>query len=111
MRRIETPVLFHCKSGADRAGFMAGLWLVLMEGRPVAEAAAQLSLRYGHFRAGPTGVLDLFFARAAQAEAEGVAFLDWIDGAYDREALMAEHAAAARGGLSAFFVERILRRE
>jgi protein tyrosine/serine phosphatase len=26
---LEYPVLFHCKSGADRAGMMAALFLVL----------------------------------------------------------------------------------
>ena len=59
--RIEYPVLFHCKSGADRAGMMSALFLALHEGRPVAEARRQLGLRYGHIRHGKTGVLDAFF--------------------------------------------------
>lgn len=111
---VETPVLFHCKSGADRAGFMAALWLILREGRSVEEARGQLSLRYGHVPFGPTGVLDRFFARAAEAEARGVPFADWAARDYDREALTAEHRAAARGTrgrLAAWITDRLLRRE
>ncbi|MEM1315411.1 MAG: tyrosine-protein phosphatase, partial [Pseudomonadota bacterium] len=58
MREVETPVLFHCKSGADRAGLMAALWRIVMEGAPAAEAAAELSLARGHLASGPTGILD-----------------------------------------------------
>lgn len=110
----ETPVLFHCKSGADRAGAMAAFWLILHEGRPVAEAARQLSLRYGHVPFGPTGVLDLFFARAAEAEARGVPFIEWVETEYDRDALMAEHRArrrGLRGRIGAWITDRVLRRE
>jgi protein tyrosine/serine phosphatase len=110
-QRVETPVLFHCKSGADRAGFMAALWLVLVEGRSVAEARGQLSLRYGHLKAGPTGILDVFFDRAAEAEARGVPFLTWIDTEYDRDALTASYEAADHGGVATWLVDRLLRRE
>ena len=58
---LEYPVLFHCKSGADRAGFMSVLYLVLQENVPVREAMEQLSPRYGHIKQGKTGVLDAFF--------------------------------------------------
>lgn len=112
MREVETPVLFHCKSGADRAGFMAALWLIVMEGRPAAEAAGQLALRYGHLSRGPTGILDLFFAEAAAAEARGVPFLRWAESDYDREALRERFRASGRGGGAAGFVtDRLLRRE
>ncbi len=60
---IEYPAVMHCKSGADRAGLAAALYLILHEGRPVAEAARQLSARYGHFRFAKTGILDAFFDR------------------------------------------------
>ena len=43
---MQEPALIHCKSGADRTGLAAGLWLML-QGRPVAEALGQLSLRHG----------------------------------------------------------------
>ena len=39
---VEMPALMHCKSGADRAGLMAALYLLIHRGRPVAEALQQL---------------------------------------------------------------------
>ncbi|SET25921.1 fused DSP-PTPase phosphatase/NAD kinase-like protein [Oceanicella actignis] len=106
--RVERPVLFHCKSGADRAGFMAALWLILAEGRSVAEARGQLSLRYGHLKIGPTGVLDLFMERAAEAERRGVPFRQWVRTEYDREAMRREFRSS---GFGAFLVDRVLGRE
>ncbi|MCO6418578.1 tyrosine-protein phosphatase [Siccirubricoccus sp. KC 17139] len=86
-RTLPEPVLIHCKSGADRTGLVAGLWL-LLQGRPVAEAAAQLSLRFGHVRRSRTGILDAFFAAYAAAQAEsGKPFLDWLREEYDEAAL------------------------
>ena len=115
IRDTPTPVLFHCKSGADRAGLMAALWMVLREGRSAAEASGQLSLRYGHLSRGPTGVLDRFFAEATAAEARGVPFRQWIETEYDREAIETAHRAAARRSwrqrLAGWITDRLLRRE
>jgi hypothetical protein len=105
---LERPVLFHCKSGADRAGFVAALWLALAEGVPVARARRQLSLRYGHVRQGKTGVLDAFFD-AYEADTGGATpLLDWIRESYDRDALMAGFRARGWGNL---LVDRVLARE
>lgn len=87
--RIEEPVLIHCKSGADRTGLAAGLWL-LLQGRPPEEAVAQLSLRWGHISASRTGILDAFFrlyARACRSGASPKPFLDWLREDYDEAAL------------------------
>jgi protein tyrosine/serine phosphatase len=35
---VDYPLLLHCKSGADRAGLMSALYLILKEGVPVEEA-------------------------------------------------------------------------
>jgi len=108
MRALETPVLFHCKSGADRVGFVAALWLALIEGRPVAEARGQLALRYGHVRAGKTGVLDAFFD-AYEAETRGeMSLMEWIETRYARDRIM--HAFRSRGW-GDVLVDRILARE
>ncbi|MEJ2118508.1 MAG: sulfur transferase domain-containing protein [Alphaproteobacteria bacterium] len=40
---LEYPILLHCKSGADRAGLMSTLYMMFVEGCPVAEAKRQLS--------------------------------------------------------------------
>ena len=76
-RTMRLPALIHCKSGADRAGLVAGL-AVLFEGGTAAAAARELSLRFLHFRRSRTGILDAFFARYAR-EGEGrIGFLDWV---------------------------------
>ncbi|MEM1344422.1 MAG: sulfur transferase domain-containing protein [Pseudomonadota bacterium] len=106
--RLEYPVLFHCKSGADRAGFMAALYLVIAEGRPVAEARRQLALRFGHIRQGKTGVLDAFFD-AYERETQGqVGLAEWIATTYDRERITAEFHAT---GWGVWLVDRVLGRE
>jgi len=84
---MAEPALIHCKSGADRAGLAAGLWL-LLQGAPPAAAQAQLTLRHGHVRQARTGILDAFFAAYATAHAiSGTGFLDWVRSEYDETAL------------------------
>ena len=108
-KRIRYPVLFHCKSGADRAGMMAALYLLLHEGRPVEEAACQLSLRYGHFKQADTGVLDHFLQsyRADNAR-EPVGFMTWVETRYDPHAVTKSFKTR---GITNFIVNRVLKRE
>jgi protein tyrosine phosphatase (PTP) superfamily phosphohydrolase (DUF442 family) len=106
---LPEPVLIHCKSGADRAGLVAGTWL-LLQGRPVAAALDQLHWRFGHVRAGPTGILDAFFlAYAAFAARHGAKpFLDWVREDYDEAALRAGFRSRAWADR---LVDGVLRRE
>lgn len=113
--RIEYPALMHCKSGADRAGLMAALYLFFHEGAPLDEALEQLSFRYGHVKHGKTGVIDHVFEKyLAHARARGLAlddvtaFLEWVDNDYDPAAAKAEFMGSWWGNL---LTERILRRE
>jgi uncharacterized protein (TIGR01244 family) len=86
--RIEHPVLLHCKSGADRAGLLSALYLIVVEGVSVRKARKQLSLRFLHFSASRTGILDAVFeAYLAAHPDEGVPFLDWVARDYDPAAL------------------------
>lgn len=88
--RLERPVLLHCKSGADRAGLGTALYLMIVEGMSVREAKAQLSLRFGHFSSGRTGILDAFLADyEATGEAAGIPFAEWVERVYDPDALTA----------------------
>jgi protein tyrosine/serine phosphatase len=106
-RGVTTPVLMHCKSGADRAGLASGL-VLMFEGGTAADALTQLSLRFGHFRRAASGILDAFFLRY-QAEAEGrLPFLDWVRDEYDEEALRRDFRAS---GIAGFVNDRLLRRE
>lgn len=49
MRQAPTPLWIHCRSGADRSGLIAALYLVALEGQRAETAGQQLSLFYGHF--------------------------------------------------------------
>lgn len=107
--RIAYPALIHCKSGADRAGFVAALYLILHEGRPVADALGQLSPRYGHFRLSKTGILDAFLERyAEEGERRGLSLVDWAEQVYDPEALARDFKPAFWADLA---VDKIIRRE
>ena len=106
---VEYPAVMHCKSGADRAGLAAALFLILHENRPIREAVGQLSARYGHFRFAKTGILDAFFAAyLREGEPRGQDFLDWVEHDYDPEALKREFHT---GFWSDLVVDRIIRRE
>ena len=59
--RTEYPIVFHCQRGSDRTGLAATIVMLLQPGVTLAEARGQLSLRYGHFNAGRTVVIDEFF--------------------------------------------------
>ena len=104
---MAEPALIHCKSGADRAGLAAGLF-ILLNGGTAAQALAGLSWRFLHFRHSRTGVLDAFFLRYA-AEAEGrVPFLEWVRDHYDEDAL---RRSFVPGRLATFVNDRLLARE
>ena len=107
--KVEYPAVLHCKSGADRAGFVAALYLVVYEGKSIDEAQRQLSMRFGHFRFSKTGILDAFFDMyRREGEARGLSFLTWVETIYDPEAL---ESAFRPGFWSNLLVDRIMRRE
>ena len=86
---LEMPALIHCKSGADRAGLMSALYLLIAKGRPVREAMDQLAWRYGHVKAAKTGLLDAFFASYLPYEDQGITFFEWVETIYDPKDLAA----------------------
>ena len=106
---VERPVLLHCQSGADRAGFAAALFLMLAEGRPVAEARRQLALGYGHIRFSRTGVLDAFFdAYQRDTAASPMPLADWAETRYDPDRIGVGFRATR---LATLINDRLLRRE
>lgn len=94
---VERPLLIHCKSGADRTGYAAALYLLMIEGAPVARARRQLHWTYAHLSATKSGILDhvLDVYEAAQATT-GIGFMDWVRQDYDAAALTASYAAGRR---------------
>lgn len=106
---LEPPVLFHCKSGADRAGLMSTLYLIVVEGVPVEEARHQLSLKFGHIRQSDTGILDYFFEHYLKANAaRPIEFFEWVEKVYDPDRL--KQSFVARGWANVI-TNRILNRE
>lgn len=106
---LPKPFLFHCKSGADRSGFAAALYLLLRENAAPEDALSQLCWRYLHFKGGPAGILRYVIARYAEDSArQRITFREWIENRYDPVAL----AAAYRADPAASLVnDRLLRRE
>ena len=106
---LPEPILIHCKSGADRTGLVAGIWL-LLQGRPVEAAIAQLHWRFGHIAASKTGILDAFFRDyAAFLAARGPKpFLQWLREDYDEAALRTRFRSQAWADR---IVDGVLRRE
>lgn len=49
MRNAPKPVLIHCKSGADRTGLAAALYIAAIAKGSESKAERQMSIAYGHF--------------------------------------------------------------
>ncbi|NDV97692.1 tyrosine-protein phosphatase [Salipiger sp. PrR002] len=88
LRSAERPMIFHCKSGADRAGFASAVYLMVFEGVPVEEARKQMGLKYVHLEFTKTGIqgyiLDTYAARNRR---DPISFEDWIRTEYDAKKL------------------------
>jgi protein tyrosine/serine phosphatase len=107
---IEYPAMMHCKSGADRAGVMSVLYMHFRQKKPISEAIRQLDVKFGHMRAGLTGVLDYAFERYIHdIEPLGISYEDWVRSPeYDPAAIKRDFKAQWWGTL---LTEKILRRE
>jgi protein tyrosine/serine phosphatase len=107
---LEYPAMMHCKSGADRAGVMSVLYMHFRMGLPISEAIRQLDGKFGHIRAGLTGVLDYCFEKyIREVEPLGVSFEDWVKSpAYDPAQIKRDFRAQWWGTLLS---EKLLKRE
>ena len=87
-KNIEYPALMHCKSGADRTGIMATLYLI-NKGIGVKTAKSQLSLKYLHIRYAKSGILDAFFEEFISYMKKGgkLPFFKWSSQIYNLEKL------------------------
>jgi len=92
-RNLPRPFVMHCKSGADRAGLAAALYLLAQDGASVAVARRQLSFRYFHIKSSKTGILDHFLDLYEQRLASGPIGIEaWVGSEYDSDALTASFA-------------------
>lgn len=94
---IQRPFVMHCKSGADRAGLASALWLLHMEGAPIAVARRHLHWRYVHLDFTQTGILDHMLDAYARDTADTpMPIRTWIATRYDPAALTASFRAGRR---------------
>jgi protein tyrosine/serine phosphatase len=85
-KRMGKPALLYCKSGADRTGFAAALYLIY-QGVGASSACRQLSRQFGYFAHSNAGILRAFIDAYAR-EAEGkIGLVDWLRTGYDSAAL------------------------
>ncbi|MHA6326024.1 phosphatase domain-containing putative toxin [Roseivivax sp. CAU 1753] len=90
LRHADKPLVFHCKSGADRTGLLGAIYLLVFENATIPEARKQLGLRYMHLKFTSTGIqdyiLDVYEARQALGR---IGFEDWIRNEYRAARLQA----------------------
>lgn len=107
--RLDYPALFYCKSGADRSGLVAGLYLIHCEGRGAEEAARALNWRYMHVKSAKTGILGRVIEDyAAYRAATGGDLRRFAETAYDPDAIRESFRPSGPWG---WIAEKILRRE
>ena len=106
-KEVEYPIIMHCKSGADRAGLMSALYLILNENISVEKAKNQLSFKYLHLKYAKTGILDAFFDNYLK-ENSNKPFINWIKEDYDPKKVKASFKVKK---LSEIISSYILRRE
>jgi protein tyrosine phosphatase (PTP) superfamily phosphohydrolase (DUF442 family) len=89
--QLPRPLLIHCKSGADRAGLVSAIYLLVEKQQPLQVAMRELSLwRHGHVHQAATGVLDHFLECYGEYHRlHGTGFMDWVENHYDRDAVRA----------------------
>jgi len=88
MEEIPKPFVLHCKSGADRAGLVSAIYLIVQKKLSVAEAKKQLSFKYLHLDFTKTGILDYILnVFDERLKIENIDFIDWLKKEYDAEIL------------------------
>ena len=105
---LKGPSLMRCKSGADRAGLMSALYMMMIAKQSARDALSQLSFKYLHVKQAKTGMLDAFLQSYIPYEDKGMAFFDWVDMIYDPDTL---HKTFMAKGWAVRLVDDILRRE
>lgn len=105
---VEKPALMHCKSGADRAGIMSALYLLMQKNASVDEAMQMLSFKYLHVKQAKTGLLDAFIENYHMAEKRGVDFMTWVETEYDPQSIKSNFMSK---GWANRLIDGILRRE
>ena len=78
-RAAPRPLLLHCRSGSDRTGLAAAIYLLDQEKVSARKAEAALSLRYGHFAIYPYFEMNEFVQLYGNSKKP---FRDWVRSDY-----------------------------
>ena len=109
INKVEYPALIHCKSGADRAGIMCALYMLIYKKQHPDIAKKQLSWKYLHVKWAKPGVLDAFVeSYSIEYKKNKFKFMDWVKNKYNPEKL--ESSFRSVWWLNRF-LDDILRRE
>ena len=91
LHNIKTPFLIHCKSGADRTGLAAAIYLMECCSVPVNQAKKELSLKFYHLNFTQTGILDFILWKYQNHNSkENIEFRTWVELEYDHLQIMTE---------------------
>ena len=94
LESLSEPTLMHCKSGADRTGIAAAIYLMHILDRPVEEARKMLSFDFLHIKFSATGILDYVIDMyARRVEKEPIPFRTWVVSEYEPLTARAEFDA------------------
>ena len=94
---MDRPFLMHCKSGADRTGLAAAIYLLEYADADIATAKKQLSFDFIHIRRTATRILDHFLdTYEARFMQTGIGVRDWIGTEYRAADLTLSFAAKQR---------------
>ena len=108
LKSIKYPALIHCKSGSDRTGLVATLYLHLIKNIDLKESMKQLHfIPYGHIKYSKAGKIDFFF-KTYLKENKNINLLDWVNNYMDREKLNKEFKNPT---LFDFINNKLLKRE
>jgi protein tyrosine/serine phosphatase len=61
--KSKRPILFHCKAGADRTGFVATFYHIINGKSPKEAIKKELKLRYGYISLSKAGRIKEFFSK------------------------------------------------
>ena len=88
-RKIDTPFVMHCKSGADRTALASGLYLAAIKEANISDITAMFSLRFAHMTWGKRNAcMQTFLDYAKFSERRSVNFLTWAEQYYCPEETM-----------------------
>ena len=86
--QVEYPCLMHCKSGADRAGLAAALYLIFRKNYSLEKASRELNFKHLHIKFTKTGILDHFFSELIKKGINNKSdLLKWVSNNYDKDSL------------------------